>query len=116
MKRLLDKVALITGGISGIGRGIAKKFAQEGADLIISDIFLRSPDEIDKSKREFISEMKSFSREALILKVDVTKSDQVQDMVKKSIERFKKIDILVNNAGIMPANALKNIINLRYGK
>ena len=112
MQRLLNKVALITGGASGIGHGIARKFAQEGADIIISDIFLRSPDEVEKTKNDLESEIKSFGREALILKVDVTKSDQVQEMVKKSVERFKKIDILVNNAGIMPPTALKHIIRL----
>ncbi|MFX0133464.1 MAG: SDR family NAD(P)-dependent oxidoreductase [Candidatus Hodarchaeota archaeon] len=113
MQRLLNKVALITGGASGIGHGIALKFAQEGADIIISDIFLRSPDEVEKTKSELQSEIKSFGRDALILKVNVTKSEQVQEMVKKSVKKFNKIDILVNNAGIMPPTALRRIIQLK---
>ncbi|NVM56245.1 MAG: SDR family NAD(P)-dependent oxidoreductase, partial [Candidatus Helarchaeota archaeon] len=79
MLRLENKVALITGGASGIGRGIAKKFAQEGADIIIFDVFLRSPDTIEETKAELESEIKSFGREALILEVDVSNSTQVEE-------------------------------------
>ncbi|NVM31076.1 MAG: SDR family oxidoreductase [Candidatus Helarchaeota archaeon] len=107
---MLNKVALITGGASGIGRGIAKKFAQEGADIIIFDVFLRSPDKIEETKAELESEIKSFGREALILEVDVSNSTQVEEMVNKSIEKFNKIDILVNNAGIAPPHSLGAII------
>lgn len=112
MQRLENKIALITGAASGIGLGIAKKFAEEGADIIISDIFLRS-NKIEETKAELESEIKSFGRNALILKVDVTKSDQVQEMVNDSLKEFNKIDILVNNAGIMPPTSLKMIINIQ---
>jgi 3-oxoacyl-[acyl-carrier protein] reductase len=112
MQRLENKVALITGAASGIGLGIAKKFAKEGADIIIADIFFRSLDKIEEIKTELESEINSFGRNALILKIDVTKSDQVQEMVNGSIEKFNRIDVLVNNAGIMPPTSLKMIINM----
>lgn len=113
MQRLKDKVALITGGASGIGRGIVKKFAEEGADIIIFDVFLRSPEEVDKVKAEIESEIKSLGRKSLLLKVDVSDSRQVEENVKKSIAEFKRIDILVNNAGIMPANYAQPIVKLK---
>lgn len=113
MQRLLDKVVLITGGASGIGRGIVKKFAEEGADIIIFDVFLRSSDEIKKIKTEIESEAKSFGRKTLILKVDVSDPKQVEENVKKSITEFKRIDVLINNAGIMPPTYLRHLIHMK---
>lgn len=95
-QRLKDKVALITGGASGICKAAAKRFAKEGADIIISDICLHGKSDAEDTARE----IEKIGRQALIQKTDVAISGEVKDMVKKSIETFGKIDILVNGAGI----------------
>lgn len=91
--RLKDKVALITGAGRGIGREIALLFAQEGADIAICDVNLESAEITAK-------DIEALGRKAIGLKVDVTNSAQVEEMVNKILDKFGKIDILVNNAGI----------------
>ena len=113
MQRLKDKVALITGGASGIGRGIVKKFAEEGADIIIFDVFLQTPNEVERVKSDIESEIKSFGRKILILHVDVTDSLKVEESVNNAIKEFGRIDILVNNAGIMPPTYLKPVLKMQ---
>ncbi len=113
MQRLKDKIVLITGGASGIGRGIVRKFAEEGADIIVFDVFLRAPDEIRKEKEEIKSEIEKFNRKSLILTLDVSDPDQVKENVKKAISEFGRIDILINNAGIMPPSHANTIINMK---
>jgi len=91
--RLANKVAIITGSRRGIGFGIAKRFAQEGADVVITDIDLAEC-------RKACKELEKYGKKTLALKADVSKSKDVEKMVKAVIKKFKKIDILVNNAGI----------------
>ncbi|MEM3048749.1 MAG: SDR family NAD(P)-dependent oxidoreductase, partial [Candidatus Bathyarchaeia archaeon] len=99
--RLRNKVVLITGAGRGIGRSIAKLFAQEGAKVVIN---------YSKSESEAASlakEIEETGGETLLVKADVSKSDQVKEMVKRVIDRFGRIDILVNNAGVLfPAGFL----------
>ena len=90
---LEGKVALITGGARGIGREIAALFAKEGADIAICDVNI---EEADKTAKE----IEDLGREALVFKSDVTSSSDVQTMVDKILDKFKKLDILINNAGI----------------
>ncbi|MBS7650773.1 glucose 1-dehydrogenase [Candidatus Bathyarchaeota archaeon] len=101
MMRLRNKVVLITGAGRGIGRSIAKLFAQEGAKVVIN---------YSKSESEAASlakEIEETGGETLLVKADVSKSDQVKEMVKRVIDRFGRIDILVNNAGVLfPAGFL----------
>ena len=89
---LKDRVAIVTGGAKGIGRGIVLKFADEGCDVAIVDI------DVDAGQ-ETANAVKGKGREALFLKCDVTNITQVEEVVNKTIEKFGKIDILVNNAG-----------------
>ena len=89
---LTDRVAMITGGATGIGRGTAIKFAEEGCDIAIVDINT-------KEANETLEEVKKRGREGLVLECDVSDSSKVRDTVNKIIEKFGKIDILVNNAG-----------------
>ncbi|MDP1852775.1 MAG: 3-oxoacyl-[acyl-carrier-protein] reductase [Candidatus Omnitrophota bacterium] len=91
--RLKDKVVLITGAGRGIGREIALLFAQEGADIAICDVNLESAEITAK-------DIEALGKKAIGLKVDVTNSAQVEEMVNKILDKFGKIDILVNNAGI----------------
>jgi NAD(P)-dependent dehydrogenase (short-subunit alcohol dehydrogenase family) len=90
---LSNRVAIITGAARGIGKGIALKFAEEGASIVIADVVV---DEAEKT----IGEVLKKGREAIFVRCDVSVSRQVQEMVDQAIRKFGKADILVNNAGI----------------
>jgi 3-oxoacyl-[acyl-carrier protein] reductase len=91
--RLVGKVALVTGAAQGIGRAIALLLAQNGADIVVSDINLEKAEETAK-------EIEGTGQRAMAIKVDVVHSEEVERMVQTILERFGHIDILVNNAGI----------------
>lgn len=92
--RLKGKVALITGGAKGIGRAIALRFAQEGADIAIADI---AADAMFSTEKE----IRGLGRECLAERVDVTNRENVEAAVQAIADHFSAIDILVNNAGII---------------
>lgn len=89
--QLENKVAFITGARRGIGRAIALKYAQNGADCVL--LARSAPDELAQ-------EIRSLGRRALALACDVSDNGQVEAAVKQSMGEFGKIDVLVNNAGI----------------
>jgi NAD(P)-dependent dehydrogenase (short-subunit alcohol dehydrogenase family) len=97
--KLKDKVALVTGTGSqiGYGKGIALNLAREGCDIIVADVDL-------EGAPKTAGEIEALGRQALVVKVDVTNRTQVDDMVKRALDKFGKIDILVNNAGIITAH------------
>ncbi|MBT5187271.1 MAG: SDR family oxidoreductase [Kordiimonadaceae bacterium] len=88
--RLNDKISIITGGASGFGAGIVKKFAAEGANVIIADLNLSAANELASE----------IGQNAMAIEVDVSSGESVEAMVAKVIARHKTIDIVVNNAGI----------------
>ena len=88
------ETVLVTGGSRGIGKEAALKFAKNGYDVIINYV----SDKTDKNKIE--EEIKQYGTECLMIKADVSKSEDVENLVKQAIEKFGKIDVLVNNAGI----------------
>ena len=91
MGKLDQKVALITGGASGIGKQIAITFAAEGADIVIGDT----------ADMEVVAgEVKRLGRQVITIKTDVGKRREVNTLIDCAIDNFTKIDILVNNAGI----------------
>ncbi len=92
--RLKDKVAIITGGSTGIGKGIAKIFIKEGAKVAIA-----ARDE--KKLTGAASEIGGGN--ILGVKCDITSSDEVKNLIQKTLDKFGRINILVNNAGINPA-------------
>ncbi len=102
MQRLKDKVAIVTGSSSGLGRAIAMKFAAEGAKVICSDI-KEDPDpqgfEDDKGLSTHVAIQKK-SGEAIFVSCDVSNAGQVKDLLRAAIDRFGGLDIMVNNAGI----------------
>jgi NAD(P)-dependent dehydrogenase (short-subunit alcohol dehydrogenase family) len=98
--RLDGKVALITGGGRGIGAAIAKRFVDDGAKIVISDIRKESLDEVVKSLKPGM---------AFACAGDVTKYEDVQRMVAETVKFGGKIDILVNNAGIDPGGSILDI-------
>jgi NAD(P)-dependent dehydrogenase (short-subunit alcohol dehydrogenase family) len=95
MMLLEDKVAIITGGAKGMGKGIALKFAQEGCRVVVGDVDIAGAQGV-------ADEIKALGRESVAAKADITKSAEVEGMAAKAIEEFGKIDILVNNAGGVP--------------
>jgi NAD(P)-dependent dehydrogenase (short-subunit alcohol dehydrogenase family) len=97
--RLAGKVAVVTGGGSGIGRGIVLAMAQEGADIAIPDIQVINADKV-------AGEVRALGRKALAMKTDVTSSADVKAMVDRVRETLGKIDIVVNNAGMASAPGL----------
>jgi NAD(P)-dependent dehydrogenase (short-subunit alcohol dehydrogenase family) len=94
MNRLEGKVALITGGASGIGRESALLFAQEGARVVVVD-------RDEKAGRQTVRLVKEVGGEALFTKADVSQADDCQRMIKSAEKKFGRLDILFNNAGIM---------------
>jgi 3-oxoacyl-[acyl-carrier protein] reductase len=89
---LKNRVAIVTGGTKGIGKGIALKFAREGCDVVVVARHI-------EDARKVTAEIKALGRRSLAIAADVSKSDEVSDMVARTIKEFGKIDILVNNAG-----------------
>ena len=92
--KLAGKVAIVTGASQGIGRGIALKFAEEGADVVVN---YRKNDDMAQTVADKI---RSLGRQALVVKADVSQSMDVHGLVQKTLDTFGTIDILVNNAGI----------------
>src|SRR5712692_7943683 len=91
--RLAGKVAIVTGGGSGIGRGIVLAMAREGADIAIPDIQALNAEKV-------VDEVKALGRKAFALKTDVTSAADVKVMMDRAREVLGRIDILVNNAGM----------------
>ena len=90
---LKDRVAIITGGGSGIGQGVAGRFAREGAKLMLVDL---NPAGLD----ETAAQVKDTGAEVETFEADVSVTEQVEAFFAKTVERFGRLDICVNNAGI----------------
>ena len=103
--RLKNKIAIVTGGGSGFGAGIVKKFIQEGAKVVVADINLENAEKVAMDSGDFAVE------------VDVSNSLSFKNMVDKTLEKFGKIEIMVNNAGIthLP-NSMENISEAEFDK
>ncbi|WXG42139.1 MAG: SDR family NAD(P)-dependent oxidoreductase [Candidatus Freyarchaeum deiterrae] len=92
---LKDKVAIVTGASQGIGREIALHLAKNGVKVVVADI-------TDKMS-DVVNEIKTAKSQGLAVKCDVSKKEEVEDMVDKTVKKFGRVDILVNNAGIYPS-------------
>ena len=103
--RLKNKIAIVTGGGSGFGAGIVKKFIQEGAKVVVADINLENAEKVAMDSGGFAVE------------VDVSNSLSFKNLVDKTLEKFGKIEIMVNNAGIthLP-NSMENISEAEFDK
>src|SRR5712672_608509 len=100
--RLAGKVALITGGGTGIGRAIALAFAREGASVAGAGRRL-------EKLREVISEIQKQGGAGLAMECDVTRIREVERAVKGTVERFGRLNVLVNNAGTLHVSTVEGI-------
>lgn len=109
MGKLQDKVTIITGGISGIGKASADLFAAEGAKLILVDM--------DEEKgQEVASEYTSNGHEAIFIRADVTSEADAENVFNKTIKKFGRVDILFNNAGIGAVKPTHEVPYAEYRK
>ena len=104
------KVVFVTGASRGIGKEVALKFAEEGYDVVIN--YVSDKTDVEALKKEFAEK----GADSLILKADVSKEEDVKDVVEKAIEKFGKIDVLVNNAGITRDNLLMRMSTEDFDK
>lgn len=109
--KLKDKVALITGGDSGIGRSVAVHFAREGADIAI--VFLEETKDANETKALVEKE----GRKCLLIKMDLKSPDANVESVKKCVDTYGRLDVLVNNAAIQFAkDSIVNISDEQWDK
>jgi NAD(P)-dependent dehydrogenase (short-subunit alcohol dehydrogenase family) len=90
---LKNKVAIVTGGTSGIGRETAVLFAEAGAKVVVAG-------RRDKEGKEVVDQIRSAGGEGLFVKTDVSKAADVQAMLQKTLEKFGRLDTAFNNAGV----------------
>jgi NAD(P)-dependent dehydrogenase (short-subunit alcohol dehydrogenase family) len=101
MFNLTGKIAIVTGSARGIGQSIAVELARQGANVVVADII---------SGNTTVNKIKTLKRKSFFIKVDVSKKEEIENVITETIKKFKKIDILVNNAGIFqpsPSETLK---------
>ena len=94
MKLLEGKVALVTGAARGIGKAVALRFAEQGADVAITDLV------INEAAEQTVKELEAFGGKVKAYASNAASFDEAHDVVKQVVEDFGRIDILVNNAGI----------------
>jgi len=90
-----NKVVLITGGASGIGRSTGLAFARDGAKVVIADVQVEAGEET-------VQLIKELGGKAIFVKVDVSQPDEVQALIEKTVDTYGRLDCAVNNAGIEP--------------
>jgi len=95
--RLQNKIAIITGAGSGIGRGIALSFVKEGARVVVVDWS-------EEGGKETVRQIEKVNGEAIFIKTDVSKASDVDQLVEACLDKFDRVDILVNNAGILKSS------------
>jgi 3-oxoacyl-[acyl-carrier protein] reductase len=103
MGKLDGKIAIVTGGARGIGRGIAEGYAREGADVVIAD---RAEEKVAEPALRTI---RGLGRRALFMRTDVAEEAAVRRMVDAAYATFGRVDVLVNNAGIFTQSLLEDL-------
>ena len=107
--RLKDRVAIVTGGSSGIGRGICLEFAREGARVVVADI-QEAPKQGKWHETDLetttVAEVEKLGSQGIFVKTDMGEEADVSNMIDRAVSRFGGVDIIVNNAGIhIPGNS-----------
>ncbi len=99
MRRFEDRIVLITGGETGIGKTTAHRFADEGARVVIGGI----------NEEEGERTCLDIGKRSIFRKVDVTRSDEVEDLVKETIRKWHRIDVLFANAGVFSKGKIEEV-------
>ncbi len=107
--RLQDKVTIITGGGSGIGKEGAVLYCKEGAKVVVADFN-------EEVGQQTVTELKDAGYEASFFKVNVVNREQVKELVSFAIEKYGKIDVLINNAGITQDSLLVNMTDEQWDR
>lgn len=107
MTELDGKVAIVTGSAMGMGKETAKLFAQNGAKVVIADFN-------EEKGKEVVEEIKTDGGEAYFVEVDVSNEEQVENMVKETVDQYGKLDIAVNNAALTPDDKPVADIDMEY--
>lgn len=94
MARLQDKVAIITGAASGFGEGMAKRFAEEGAKVVVADLNVKGAERVARE----------IGQAAVHVQTDVSLRSEIDEMVAAAVDTFGRVDIMVNNAGYTHRN------------
>jgi NAD(P)-dependent dehydrogenase (short-subunit alcohol dehydrogenase family) len=105
-----NETVVITGSSSGIGKGVAKRFVQEGANVFLVDI---NEEKLAETKKE-LDEMVTPNQEVAILSGDLRQSSTREKVVERAIKAFGKIDVLVNSAGIYPSTPLLDVTETEW--
>ena len=95
MGKLQDKIAIVTGATSGIGKGITKVFCQEGAKVVFCG-------RREANGKEFEKELRDLGYDVAFFKADVSVEEDIKNLVQFTVETYGRVDVLVNNAGVMP--------------
>ncbi len=109
MKKLENKVAIVTGAARGMGKEEAKLFAKEGAKVVVADI-------IENEAEEVAKEIIQNGGEAMAYKLDVSKAKNWEKMVEAVVEKWGKVDVLVNNAGILSLTGVEDTTEEEWDK
>ena len=109
MKRLENKIAIVTGGAKGIGFSTCKKFVEEGAKVAIADID-------EKALEEAVKALTDLGGDATGYKVDITNRESVESFAKDVKDKYGRIDVLINNAGIISDNQLDKMSYDQFDK
>lgn len=108
MKKLQNKVALVTGASKGIGASIAKNLAKEGASVVVN--YASTKTGADK----VVSDILASGGKAIAVQADISKIDQVQNLIDATIKQFGRLDVVVNNAGVFDMRPLEAIDEDHY--
>lgn len=109
---LSSKVAIVTGGSRGVGRGICRKLQKAGARVVIN----YSSEKGKSDAAELVEELTSAGGDAVAVQANISNPDEVKSMFEKTVDQFNKVDILVNNAGVTSVGTIEDISDSELDK
>src|SRR5690348_17501359 len=108
--RLKDKIAIVTGGNSGIGKSIVIELAKQGANVVID--YLIGNQELDQLEKAIVA----LGDQAIGVQADVSKVTEIQKIIDAAVRQFGRVDIMVNNAGVETRTGILDTTEAQYEK